>query len=223
MYETIEHARASSADGFCISPLDLKKLCTVACGDSSFANAPGGKTQQGHITTLTETSCATRETRASIVDWRSGRAHRVVRSTLAGEAAACDNAADSGVYTARFMAEVIYGRQRARQDLTLVPLYICTDCKSLYDAIKQVTPSLSEKRATIDIMSIKESVSTGGGRVMWLPTLHMKADGLTKMCKTLRKSLLSWQMNPIVTLREQFANSFEVVFNLVNYKTSANS
>ena len=82
---------------------------------------------------------------------------------------------------------------------------------------------MSEKRTTIDIMSIKESVSTGGGRVMWLPTLHMKADGLTKMCKTLRKSLLSWQMNPIVTLREQFANSFEVVFNLVNYKTSANS
>jgi hypothetical protein len=30
-------------------------------------------------------------------------------------------------------------------------------------------------------------------------------------------------MNPIVTLREQFANSFEVAFNLVNCKTSANS
>ncbi len=114
MYETIEHARASSADGFCISSLDLKKLCTVAYGDSSFANAPGCKTQQGHVTTLTETTCTTRETRASIVDWRSGRAHRVVRSTLAGEAAACDNAADSGVYTARFMAEVVHGRQRAR-------------------------------------------------------------------------------------------------------------
>ncbi len=72
-------------------------------------------------------------------------------------------------------------------------------------------------------MSIKESVLAGGGRVMWLPTLHMQADGLTKMCKRLRTTLLSWQMNPIVTLREQFANSFEVAFNLVNYKTSANS
>ena len=99
-----------------------------------------------------------------------------------------------------------------------MPLHICTDSKSLYDAIKQVTPSLSEKRTTIYIMSIKESVSQGGGRVMWLPTLHMKADGLTKMCRSLRASLLAWQMNPIVTLREQFANSFEVAFNLANYR-----
>ncbi len=116
------------------------------------------------------------------------------------------------------MAEVIHGRERARNDFMLVPLYICTDCKSSYDAIKQVTPSLSEKRTTIDLMSIKESVSQGGGRVMWPPTLHMKADGLTKMCKALRTSLLARQMNPIVTLREQIANSFEVAFNLVNYR-----
>ena len=33
-----------------------------------------------------------------------------------------------------------------------------TDCKSLYDAVQKVSPSIAEKRALLDALSMKESL-----------------------------------------------------------------
>ena len=172
---------------------------------------------------FTTLDCSKQKSHASICDYRSGRAHRVVRSTLAGEAAACDQAADSGVYMARFISEVIFGAvdntaRATRRQPCRVPLYICTDSKSLYDSIKQVTPSLGEKRTTIDIFAIKESVADTNGKVMWLPTEYMKADALTKISKALRDEMLIWMMDPYVVLRkEDVEKAFSVEFCLTAY------
>ena len=65
------------------------------------------------------------------------------------------------------------------------PLYLVTDCKSLYDVVISESPTLSEKRTLIDILSIQNWISPS--RMHWVPTYWMIADALTKKDKKLRE------------------------------------
>ena len=201
----------------------FEELAVVTYGYSGFANAPGCKTQQGNVTVLTIRSCAFRTVPASIIDWRSGRAHRVIRRSFAGESSVCDQAADSAVYTARFVEGVVFGfaaeKDRSKSTNKL-PIFICTEAKRVYDSLKQHTPSLSGKRATIDIMSIKEAVSETNGNIMWVPTEEMKADGLTKFFVALADILRSWCVLPVVCSKEDMNNTYDVFFGAHDTKHS---
>ena len=215
MNKAIAYAHSFSNDGMWMRRVELEELAVVTYGDSGFANATGCKTQQCHVTVFTNRSCAFRTIPASIIDWRSGRAHRVVRRSLVGEASACDQAADSAVYTARFVEGVVSGRAAKKdrsKSTNKLPIFICTEATSLYDSLKQQTPSLSEKRATIDIMSIKEAVSETNRNIMWVPTEEMKADGLTKFSVALAVILRGWCMLPVVCSDANMKNRYDVFF-----------
>jgi hypothetical protein len=71
-----------------------------------------------------------------MIDWKSTRTPRVVRSTMAGEAYAADDAIDRGVYVNQCLCEVLFG---ANASPLSNPQYLrhlhATDCKSLFDAI----------------------------------------------------------------------------------------
>ena len=75
-------------------------------------------------------------TDAVMIDWKSTRTPRVVRSTMAGEAYAADDAIDRGVYVNQCLCELIFG---AKASPLSNPQYLrhlhATDCKSLFDAI----------------------------------------------------------------------------------------
>lgn len=201
MYGQLEYLHATSDSGICIRPLCLEKAIVVAYGDSSWANAPGHRTQSALLVVVTEEEALRSPTPASIADWKSSRTTRVVRSTLAGEAVAADGATDHGVYVAKFLAELILDQPAKNRD-TVLPLYTVTDAKSLWDAVQQQTPSLTEKRTIIDVASIKQSIGDCAGRFLWVPTTHMMADGLTKIDKKLRDTLRAFMMKPVICLRE---------------------
>jgi hypothetical protein len=204
IYGLVEYARSTADCGFAIKPLDLSKLIVIAYGDSSFANAPEGKTQVGRITTLSTSDAFLKETDASVFPHKSNRAKRMLRSTLAAEAAACDAAVDNGFYTAAFLQEILYGK-RATQvktvDALQIPLVVVTDCRSLFDALQKITPTLDEKRTAIDVAAIKEIVKKEN--IRWVPSGVQRADGLTKLDMKLMLEFTKFLNDPTVILKNR--------------------
>ena len=133
---------------------------------------------------------------------RSARTKRKVRSTLAGEAEACDSATDSGYYLSVYTYDIITGTRATRRSSVLdlsIPLYAVTDCKSLYDVVQKVQPQLEEKRTAIDVASIKETLHRD--HLKWVPSDHMLADSLTKIDKKLREKLTEFLRRPYIALK----------------------
>ena len=61
-----------------------------------------------------------------------------------------------------------------------IPVYLVTDCRSLYDCMVSLTPpQTEEKRVAIDICSLREQVPAA--MVRWTPTQEQWADFLTKI------------------------------------------
>ncbi|CAE8672696.1 unnamed protein product, partial [Polarella glacialis] len=149
MYELILYLKQNEDVGIYIHAISLNKATVVLTfGDSSFAKAPGSKSQAGTLVTLTEPSVFNRETPCTVVDWRSGRTKRVVRSTLAAEAHAADDAVDRGFLANAMLSEIITGNAAIRHDVLLRHAH-ATDCKSLYDAVIRDNPSIEEKRTLL--------------------------------------------------------------------------
>ena len=133
---------------------------------------------------------------------KSNRAKRMLRSTLAAEAAACDATVDSGFYTAAFMQEILYGIRATTVksvEQLRIPLVIVTDCRSLFDALQKITPTLDEKRTAIDIAAIKEMVKKEN--IKWVPSAVQRADGLTKLDNTVMATFTAWLNDPTVILK----------------------
>ena len=109
LYECIEMTKATKDLGLTYAPIPLDKATfIVGYADSSWANAPGHKSQMGSLVLLTTSECLVATTPATILDWRSGRSPRVTRSTLASEANAMDDCVDRCTYCNHFLTELLY-------------------------------------------------------------------------------------------------------------------
>jgi hypothetical protein len=75
-----------------------------------------------------------------------------------------------------------------------------TDCRSLWDAVHQIQPSLTERRTLIDLMSIRETLRDGGLR--WCPTTAQLADALTKVDRNLMINLVRFMGESVLCLQE---------------------
>ncbi|CAJ1434945.1 unnamed protein product [Effrenium voratum] len=191
LYDTISHLQDTKDLGLIIPPVPIDSSTTVlAYSDASF-------TAWLHLAanTITEVKqlCAP-------VDWKSGRATRVCRSTLAAEAVAADSATDRVAFTSLSLAEFINGVPAHKQSSPLKTLLV-VDAKSLYDSIVKENVSLTDKRSMVNIRSIQEEITPR--TVHGIPTTLMAADGLTKASKPLRQQLLQWIQEPIVQLRKE--------------------
>ena len=198
----VEYAHRTPDTGLLVVPVNLDTACFVSFADSSWANAPGLKTQIGALVFFADTRILTGPTPCSLLFHKSKRTPRVVRSTLAGEAIAQDLGVDYASYLSKFMSEMLTGRPAGRNS-SLLDVITVTDCKSLYDALLQLTPSLAEKRTVIDVISIRDKVSVKN--VRWIPTTHMIADGMTKEDAELRETLTSFLADPMLSLVESIA------------------
>ena len=110
---------------------------------------------------------------------------RAVSSTLSGESQAMSTATGTVEWLSLMLSEALDGKFDVRECRSLLskrPPIIATDCKSLYDHL--VSPSsptgVDDRRTSIDIVIIRESIKLTGAQVRWLPTDRMIADGLTK-------------------------------------------
>lgn len=202
LYDCIDMVKETMHVGLTYMPIPMDKATFIVAyyANSSWANAPGYKSQMGCLVLVTTPNRLVATTPATISDWRSGRSPRVTRSTLASEATeatAMDDCVDRAAYANHFLSELLYDFSPRMPDRRLRQLQV-TDCQSLYDAVISPNPVLTEKRTIIQIRSIQEYVKPEDLR--WTPTGVMWADALTKVDLLLLASFQEWLQNPRVTL-----------------------
>jgi len=123
------------------------------------------------------------------VDWMSRASRRVVRSTFAAETGGALEALGRGLYARAMLAEILYGptclpHERGEDE---VSLRIVTDCKSVYDNVAKECSLCDDRHTALYIAALRQGVSAGPQRdlsragLMWVPSRHQLADGLTKL------------------------------------------
>ena len=129
-----------------------------------------------------------KEADISIMDWKSWKLKRKVRSSLAAESQALADAVDNLNYMRLFFAECIVAEpidlRKADQVLSLLPkAHVITDCKSLYDALENSESAglgLAEKRTAIEVTATRETMIETGITTRWVNSDRQVADVLTK-------------------------------------------
>ena len=96
-------------------PLDLKNVVFVSMMDASFVGQPSGRSQLGYTTLMAERSILDGSARANLLDWGPKKMHRVVKSTLAAEAAAMSFGFDRSIFARAVFSETNAGRSIAWQ------------------------------------------------------------------------------------------------------------
>ena len=124
--------------------LDLKSLKLEVHSDASYNNLPNGGSQGGFIILLCDSSG-----KAAPIQWQSRRIKRVVKSTLAAECLALEEAADYAYYVKSMVTEVLALP-------TDIELNCYIDNKSLDDVITSSNNVKEDKRLIQDISLIKE-------------------------------------------------------------------
>ncbi|CAE7336253.1 RE2 [Symbiodinium sp. CCMP2592] len=125
----------------------------------------------------------------NIIDWRSSTNKRVIESSFAGETHAALMALGMGHFCQVLMCELRYGSQIVSSVdddgwCDLMPMTVVTDCKSIYDTVHKDGQHISDKSSVIHAVLLRQMLSTRGAsgkaRLLWVPTRHQLADGLTK-------------------------------------------
>ena len=146
-----------------------KHLELLVYTDASFGNLDNGAgSMGGHIVFLKDSN-----NKCAVLDWKSKKVKRVVRSTLAAEALALGD----GLETALFEKEVF--KELFGQEVKILVIAI-VDNKSVEVNLRS-TSSVEDKRLRRDLSMIKEMLDRGEVHsVRWVDGKLQLADTLTK-------------------------------------------
>ena len=129
----------------------------------------------------------------NILDWRSSTNKRVVESSFAAENHAALMALGMGHFCQVLTSELKFGSDvvGAVDDdgwSDFVPMTLVTDCKSIYDTVHRDGQHISDKSSLIQAVLLRQMLSTRScsakTRLLWVPTRHQIADGLTKSARS---------------------------------------
>eukprot|EP00435_Cladocopium_sp_Y103_P054342 s1586_g17.t1 len=122
--------------------------------------------------------------------WRSKTNRRIVESSFAGETHGALLGHAQGQHLRVLLSEIYYGENIVKSSEeewgSLIPLVMCTDCKSVFDHVKKDSQSVGDKGNAIhtavlrQICTAEKSPVSNEARMLWVPTRHQCADGLTK-------------------------------------------
>ena len=130
-------------------------------------NLPKGGSQGGYIVFLGDD-----EGKVAPIQWQSKRIKRVVRSTLAAECLALEEAVDHAFYIKCMLSEIM------NIDM---PMHCCVDCQSLCDNLHSSNTVKEEKRLIQDIALLKEMMEKNEiSSVQHVVSKNNLADALTK-------------------------------------------
>lgn len=147
--------------------LDLMNLRIVVYADGSFANLKDKGSQIGYVISHVDTSG-----RISILNFKSHKAYRVVKSAMASETLA---------FAAAFETDFLLRRQIETVIDRHVPLLMLTDSKCLFDVLTS-NKNTTEGRLMLDIFAARQSYSRREIENIGLIKSEYKlADDLTKI------------------------------------------
>ena len=154
--------------------------------DAAWGNAKGERAQAGYVLAFAERGLLENQSAVwSPFCWKSYKLHRVVPSTLGGEAQAFSCAAAQAEWMSLLLAEALHGSFDLRSCEPLLrktPMVGITDCKSLYDHVASLSSlsGVQDKRVCVDIAIIKQSTERADLKIRWAPSELMVCDALTK-------------------------------------------
>ena len=186
-------------------------VCVVVWHDSSLYNSVGAeieecenikahpihskdtiRSQMGLMAGIVKRSdlASNEAVNCNYVDWKSRTNKRVVESSFAGEVHGGLHGLGYGHYVRAMLAEVYHGKEvivdQSFSLESIMPLLLCTDCRSLFDCIKKEGSIPSDRLSAVTVAAFRDSVSAGNGRdyskaeLLWVPTRHQLADSFTK-------------------------------------------
>ena len=166
-------------------PISPDRLALVCHSDAAFANV-GVYTQAGYVIGFTDSSLDDgNSTDWTPAVWKSHRLPRAVGSTLSAEAQSMASASGTLEWTSLLLLEAMKGSFEVRDFVSRLPVLrtmVVTDCKSLYDHPVSVSAptAVEDRRTSIDVVIIRQSLQRTKASVRWVPTNRMLADSLTK-------------------------------------------
>ncbi|CAK9045906.1 unnamed protein product [Durusdinium trenchii] len=156
LYDGISYLKKTSSQGLCIQDIPFRKdTLILAFSDASWCNASRSGSQIGLLAGFTTPSVKMQPTKYTVIDWRSCRAPRVCRSTLAAEACAADEASDRASYLNRMASELHFNEPAHRVGARMA-MAQAIDAKSLYDALLADAPNISDRRSLVSVRSVQE-------------------------------------------------------------------
>ena len=157
--------------------------CVVSFFDASLGKSTGVKAQQGQAHFLSVLKVKEEPVVSSMVEFRSSRITRVVKSSLAAEGNALSTAADEQLFLRLLTGALWYGPEVVKADWKeslRVPGIVVTDAKALFDHLEKTGHMTSERQTMLDILAAKQLVESASMMVAWVPTFRQFADALTK-------------------------------------------
>eukprot|EP00435_Cladocopium_sp_Y103_P048189 s837_g14.t1 len=181
----IKRAQQFSDLAITFKDIPVSKLRFCCHSDAAFANL-GEHTQAGYVIGFSSDDLDHGvKSPWTPAMWKSFKLPKAVGSTLAAEAQAMVSATGTLEWGSLVLAEALDGICDVRdylQHLQSRPPVIITDCKSLFDHLIAVTSptSIEDRRTSIDIVILRQSLERLKGSLRWVPTNRMLADSLTK-------------------------------------------
>ena len=185
----LRQAQRDCALPLIIHAIPLDKLTFGAFTDAAWAVRPDGSSQGGFLVYAAHSDLLDgAEAQMSIIDWKSWKLKRKVRSSLAAESQAMADTVDTLNFVRLFMAECIFPQsldlRRVDEIYThLPPAHIITDCKSLFDALERSESAglgLADKRTAIEVTATRDQMRQTNISTKWVNSDRQLADILTK-------------------------------------------
>lgn len=163
----------------------LDSVAFVVMTDAAWGVRSDGGSQLGYLIFLTsKTVLDGAKVNYSLIDWRSGKATRISRSSLNSEAQGATTGVDALELVMATFALCRYPDLDPRSDECLQaagPATLVVDAKSLNDSLrKEHMLSITDKRTGIELMVLKERLTALNAKVRWQSSERQFADGLTK-------------------------------------------
>ena len=149
--------------------LDLSRCSVVIYSNASYGNLPDGSSQGGFIIFLCDEKGA-----CAPITWSSTMIRRIVRSTLAAECLALQDAADTGILISSLFSELLNSESQ--------PMNITckTDSKGLYKALYSIK-CVQDKHLRVDMARLRQMIERQElTQVVWVESSNQLADPLTK-------------------------------------------
>lgn len=181
----VRRAKQHADLGIVFRSIPLDKIAIMCHSDAAYANTKQGATHGGYVISFTHRDIQEGQTCCwTPAYWKSHRLPRVVNSTLSAEAQSMSCASSMVEWLSLFLTEVIVGPSLTMSmwnEPQRPPCILLTDCKSLYDHISSPSsPTLDDRRTSIDVIIIKEAINRMQAKLRWIPTDRMLADSMTK-------------------------------------------
>jgi uncharacterized protein YjgD (DUF1641 family) len=163
----IQYLQASKNIYLRYPKLDIESLQVVVYSDSSFANRLDKSSQLGFVVLLADASG-----KCAILQLKSHKSRRVVRSSTAGETLAFSEAFDAS-FILRCDLSKILNRH--------IPLLMLTDSESLFKTLTKARYT-TERRLLVDISAARQAYHAKDISIIGLIASRFNAaDGMTKI------------------------------------------